>query len=121
MKQVLCARLGIAASRMFHVSVAPCFDRKLEATRPQFVVHELDAFNAHSAADADADDTRPTREQSSSSEPVREVDLVLAATELLELLRDSDARWFDAPPHPADDLCAYHFSLQFSFHSFICL
>ena len=102
-KQVLCARLGIAPSRLFHVSVAPCFDRKLEASRPQFAYGTLDALQ-----DSDVRSTHATdkQQQSSAPEPVREVDLVLAAAELLELLRASDERWLDAPPLPADDLCA---------------
>ena len=104
-KQVLCARLGIAPSRLFHVSVAPCFDRKLEASRPQFAYDSLDVL-----PDPDAGSTRATGQQQQSSapvaEPVREVDLVLAAAELLELLRGADEHWLDAPPHPADDLCA---------------
>mmetsp|Transcript_48208 Transcript_48208/g.90292 ORF Transcript_48208/g.90292 Transcript_48208/m.90292 type:complete len:592 (-) Transcript_48208:51-1826(-) len=47
---------------VYHVSVQPCFDRKIEASRPQF-----------EAPDASG---------------VREVDTVLTATELLDLVKD---------------------------------
>jgi len=56
------ARLDTApltASDVYHVSVQPCFDRKIEAARPLFEI----------------------------SSGIREVDTVLTATELLELIR----------------------------------
>jgi iron only hydrogenase large subunit-like protein len=46
---------------VYHVSVQPCFDKKIEAARPHFEAPDVDG--------------------------VREVDTVLTATELLELLR----------------------------------
>ena len=58
---------GVAAKDIYHVCVMPCFDKKLEASRPEFRV---------------PGDKGEGPEEGDSS---REVDLVLSASELLEL------------------------------------
>jgi len=60
-KTPLAARLGKSASEMYHLSVMPCYDKKLEASRPDFHV--------------DADGTR-------------EVDCVITTGELVKLMEE---------------------------------
>jgi len=56
----------ISPQQVYHVSVQPCYDRKIEASRPQF---ELSEFSGET-----------------EEEKVREVDTVLTTSELLELI-----------------------------------
>jgi len=66
-KRMWAKQRGISAKDVYHVCVMPCYDKKLEASRPVFRVPGLEAGAA-------------TEEEES-----REVDLVLSASELLEL------------------------------------
>lgn len=41
LRNVWCQRNGIAASQVYHVTLMPCFDKKLEASRKEFINGEL--------------------------------------------------------------------------------
>ncbi|KKK20601.1 hypothetical protein P175DRAFT_0465377 [Aspergillus ochraceoroseus IBT 24754] len=68
-KTVLSKALGVSTSRIWHLAVMPCFDKKLEASREELT----DAsWNTSSSS-------------SGSSTPVRDVDCVITSRELLTL------------------------------------
>ncbi|KAJ4399141.1 Cytosolic Fe-S cluster assembly factor nar1 [Didymella pomorum] len=64
LKSVLSARYNIAPSQIWHLAIMPCFDKKLEASRSELTSSAWAA---------------------SSAEPVRDVDCVITARELLSL------------------------------------
>ncbi|KAE8151839.1 putative iron-sulfur cluster assembly associated protein Nar1 [Aspergillus avenaceus] len=68
-KTVLSKALGIPASRIWHLAIMPCFDKKLEASREELT----DASWSNDAA------------VSSESSHVRDVDCVITTRELLTL------------------------------------
>lgn len=78
LKSVLHARLGVSPDQIWHVAIMPCFDKKLEASRPEFT-----------------DIT--WRSLSSPAPPVRDVDCVITARELLML---ADTRGISPPALP---------------------
>jgi len=65
-KRMWAKQRGIAPHDLYHVCVMPCYDKKLEASRPEFRLPGPDASG-------------------SQDEATREVDLVLSASELIEL------------------------------------
>ena len=82
-KSVLHARLGIRPDQVWHVAVMPCFDKKLEASRPELM-----------------DTSWRPPSTSEINAPVRDVDCVITARELL-MLADSRGISFPAlPRHP---------------------
>ena len=83
-KGPLAARWQLAPERIFHVAVMPCFDKKLEAARDDFVV------------------TAP----GGGSTP--EVDCVLTTSELLELMQQQHASFPALIRTPLDTLYARH-------------
>ncbi|GAA5988930.1 hypothetical protein JCM11641_002918 [Rhodosporidiobolus odoratus] len=66
---LVAGRLGLRPDQIYHVAVMPCYDKKLEASRPDFAT-------SHSS--------------SASDEPVsvRDVDLVLTTGEVAKMLQD---------------------------------
>ncbi|CAH1439893.1 unnamed protein product [Lactuca virosa] len=62
-KHHLCHKLGIRPSEIYHVTVMPCYDKKLEASRDDFVFHD------------------------ESGEMTTEVDSVLTTGEVLDLIQ----------------------------------
>ncbi|KAL5340837.1 iron hydrogenase [Aspergillus crustosus] len=67
LKTVLSKKLGVPASRIWHVAIMPCFDKKLEASREELT------------------DAAWNKTTSSESTPVRDVDCVITSRELLSL------------------------------------
>ncbi|GAA5874045.1 hypothetical protein JCM8547_004814 [Rhodosporidiobolus lusitaniae] len=67
---VVAGRLGLRPDQIYHIAVMPCYDKKLEASRPDFAT------------------SYPS--SSSSAEPlsVRDVDLVLTTGEVAKMLSD---------------------------------
>ena len=68
----------LSPSQVFHVSVQPCPDKKLEAARPEFA-----------AVTASADHSEGSGEELTDQRGVRDVDLVLSTTELLQLIDET--------------------------------
>ena len=71
-KTVLARKYGIPPSRIYHVSVMPCFDKKLEASRAEL----MDTFWQPASA-SDSTTSTPI--------PIRDTDTVITARELLML------------------------------------
>lgn len=86
-KTVLSKSLGIPPSRIWHLAVMPCFDKKLEASR-----EELTDVSWRSADIQNGADTR---------QPVRDVDCVITSRELLTL---AASRGFSLPSLPLQPL-----------------
>ena len=72
MKTVLGRKYGIPPSRIYHVSVMPCFDKKLEASLAEL----MDTF---------WQPTSGSKNTTSTSTPIRDTDTVITARELLML------------------------------------
>lgn len=68
-KTVLGKSLGVSPSRIWHLAVMPCFDKKLEASREELTDESW----------------RPDGNKDPSSQPVRDVDCVITSRELLSL------------------------------------
>ena len=81
LKSVLSKSLGIEPSQIWHLAVMPCFDKKLEASR-----EELTDQYWHS--------------QTSSSNPVRDVDCVITSRELLSLAEARGVQLAQLPLQP---------------------
>jgi len=58
---VLPEKLGVKREDIYHVSIQPCYDKKLEASRPEF-----------------------------EKEMIKEVDIVLTATEIIDLVKKTE-------------------------------
>ncbi|KAF2197489.1 LET1-like protein [Delitschia confertaspora ATCC 74209] len=68
-KSVLSQRYNIPPSQIWHLAIMPCFDKKLEASRSELT----------------SDAWLPTDYDTPSQDPVRDVDCVITARELLHL------------------------------------
>jgi len=82
-KGPLAARWRVPPERVFHVAVMPCYDKKLEAARDDFVT------------------------TSASGAKTPEVDCVLTTTELLELMQQQGAHFPALACTPLDSLYAH--------------
>lgn len=85
LKTVLSQRLKIRPDQIWHLAVMPCFDKKLEASREELT----DVYWRPSSADQE-----PTP-------PIRDVDCVITARELLML---ADSRGISFPALPQEPL-----------------
>lgn len=85
LKTVLSKSLGIHPSRIWHLAVMPCFDKKLEASREELT-------------DVTWDQGKHT---GSETQPVRDVDCVITSRELLSL---ASSRGFSLPNLPRQPL-----------------
>ncbi|EKV04773.1 Iron-sulfur cluster assembly associated protein Nar1, putative [Penicillium digitatum] len=85
LKTVLSKSLGVNPSRIWHLAVMPCFDKKLEASREELT--DVSWRQGNSTA--------------SETQPVRDVDCVITARELLSL---ASSRGFSLPSLPLQPL-----------------
>lgn len=85
LKTVLSKSLGVHPSRIWHLAVMPCFDKKLEASREELT------------------DVSWRDSSGSETQPVRDVDCVITARELLSLAssRGSSLRNLPLQPLPS--------------------
>ena len=85
LKTVLSKQLGVPPSQIWHLAVMPCFDKKLEASREELTDVSW----------------RSNEESSDSQPPIRDVDCVITARELLTL---ASARNISLPDLPLRSL-----------------
>ena len=90
LKTVLSKALAIDPSRIWHLAVMPCFDKKLEASRQELT---------------DASWRPPSESSGPFEPPVRDVDCVITARELLML---ADSRGIIFPSLPRTPLESSH-------------
>ncbi|CAG8151789.1 unnamed protein product [Penicillium salamii] len=93
LKTVLSKSLGVHPSRIWHLAVMPCFDKKLEASR-----EELTDLT-----------WRQGDHPSSETAPVRDVDCVITARELLSLASSRGFSLRNLPLQPLPSSCALPF------------
>ncbi|KAL4811244.1 cytosolic Fe-S cluster assembly factor nar1 [Aspergillus unguis] len=84
LKTTLSKKLGVPASRIWHLAIMPCFDKKLEASREELTDA---AWNRESSNEPKA--------------PVRDVDCVITSRELLSL---ASSRGISLPSLPLKSL-----------------
>jgi len=89
LKSVLAKQLGIHPDQIWHLAVMPCFDKKLEASRQELTDKEWWMPN-------DATDT--------STGPVRDVDCVITAREVLMLAESRNISFPALPREPVSSL-----------------
>ena len=85
LKTVLSQRLNIKPDQVWHVAVMPCFDKKLEASREELTDIQW----------------RPPSPDSPPTQPVRDVDCVITAREIVML---ADTRGISLPNLPRQPL-----------------
>ncbi|GAA6010896.1 hypothetical protein JCM10207_003979 [Rhodosporidiobolus poonsookiae] len=76
--KVVAGKLGLSPDQIYHVAVMPCYDKKLEASRPDFATPHASSASASASASSDG----------SAPPPVRDVDLVLTTGEVAKMLSD---------------------------------
>jgi iron only hydrogenase large subunit-like protein len=84
LKSVLSKSLGIHPSQIWHLAIMPCFDKKLEASREELT-------DRHWQADGSISDLHS---------PVRDVDCVITARELLSLAQTRNINLSSLPLRP---------------------
>lgn len=84
LKSVLSKSLGIHPSQIWHLAIMPCFDKKLEASR-----EELTDRYWH-----------PDESINDLQNPIRDVDCVITARELLSLAQNRDINLSSLPLRP---------------------
>ncbi|GAB4826474.1 Cytosolic Fe-S cluster assembly factor nar1 [Ancistrocladus abbreviatus] len=87
-KRYICHKMGMRADEVYHVTVMPCYDKKLEAARDDFVF-EME-YKARDHANVD------TR--------VAEVDSVLTSGEVLELIQSKSVDFTNLEESALDKL-----------------
>ncbi|KAA8648620.1 iron-sulfur cluster assembly protein NAR1 [Aspergillus tanneri] len=91
LKTVLSKTLNVPVSRIWHLAVMPCFDKKLEASREELTDVSWNITKGQSSSE--------------SSAPVRDVDCVITTRELLTL---ASSRGISLPSLPLQPLpCAF--------------
>jgi iron only hydrogenase large subunit-like protein len=99
LKSTLSRKLGIPASRIWHLSVMPCFDKKLEASREELTDEVWDGSGL------------PGR-------GVRDVDCVITSKEILMLAESRNLSFFNIPKTRDPDLVVPYFP-DSKLHSFL--
>ena len=80
LKTILSGQYNIHPSQIFHLSIMPCFDKKLEASRQELTDATWRPFNSSTAGAAEN-----VMDISSERPPIRDVDCVITPRELLML------------------------------------
>ncbi|KAG5370194.1 Cytosolic Fe-S cluster assembly factor NAR1 [Yarrowia sp. C11] len=74
LKKVICDSQNVTPSQVYHVSIMPCFDKKLEASRDEFSV-----------------------EEAGQEEKIRDVDCVITTKEVVQLLAEKELSFNSLP------------------------
>ncbi|CBZ51969.1 iron only hydrogenase large subunit, C-terminal domain-containing protein [Neospora caninum Liverpool] len=100
---------------IFHVCVMPCFDKKLEAARPEFRTHvasasdgrvSTSAVSRHVPLSGSSDEAVASPRRTSQSDGgVPDVDLVLATNEVLTLMQRLNLTFDELDESPVDEFC----------------
>ncbi|KAK4178661.1 iron hydrogenase [Triangularia setosa] len=85
LKTTLSKTLGISPDRIWHLSIMPCFDKKLEASREELT-------------DAIWNTNNP--QHSTSNKGIRDVDCVITTKEILMLAESRNINFFSLPTTP---------------------
>ncbi|GJP48171.1 hypothetical protein CLOM_g7446 [Closterium sp. NIES-68] len=93
LKRFYAAKLNTTASQLFHVAVMPCYDKKLEAARDDFVLEGVAGAG-----------TKGEREAEGGGEKVTEVDCVLTSGEIFTLLQEQGVDFMALDERPLDTM-----------------
>ena len=85
-KSILSKRFGISPDQIWHLAIMPCFDKKLEGARQELTSRSW----------------QPTGVDSGESDPVRDVDCVITAREILMLADSRGISFPGLPRRPLD-------------------
>ncbi|KAK7940326.1 hypothetical protein WMY93_003652 [Mugilogobius chulae] len=88
--KVLRSNKGLRPQQIYHVTVMPCFDKKLEASRSDFYL---------------------------TNEETREVDCVITSGEVLKMLEEENVSLKDVTPAPLDTLFSHVSGNEFLSHA----
>ncbi|KAF7119299.1 hypothetical protein RHSIM_Rhsim13G0142900 [Rhododendron simsii] len=88
LKHHICHKLGIRSDEVYHVTVMPCYDKKLEAARDDFVFEVQSQGETHENAGL----------------KISEVDSVLTSGEVLDLLKSQSVDFEALEESPLDKL-----------------
>uniref|UniRef100_A0A2C9VAI8 Iron hydrogenase small subunit domain-containing protein n=1 Tax=Manihot esculenta TaxID=3983 RepID=A0A2C9VAI8_MANES len=97
-KHHICQKMGLRPDEIYHVTVMPCYDKKLEAARDDFV-----------------SEVESKEESNESGIRITEVDSVLTSGEVLDLIKLKAVDFTALEDHPLDKIkvkmqkCDYHF------------
>lgn len=98
---------GLSPEDVLHVCVMPCFDRKLEAARPDFRHCQEESHKNQEQHDRNADFSSFVASPlafGAPREPWAEVDMVLATSEIPQLLQAAGVSFDSLPSAPLDCL-----------------
>ncbi|CAI5479008.1 unnamed protein product [Closterium sp. Yama58-4] len=97
LKRFYAARLNTTPEQLYHVAVMPCYDKKLEAARDDFLLP--------GGAQASAQDRgENTRDAEAGEERLTEVDCVLTSGEIFALLQEQGVDFMTLEEHPLDSM-----------------
>ncbi|CAI5508652.1 unnamed protein product [Closterium sp. Naga37s-1] len=97
LKRFYASRLNTTPEQLYHVAVMPCYDKKLEAARDDFLLP--------GGAQASAQDGgENTRDAEGGEERLTEVDCVLASGEIFALLQEQGVDFMALEEHPLDSM-----------------
>ena len=88
-KRFACKSLGLSPEDIYHVTIMPCYDKKLEAAREDFIF-----------------DLERQEDSASNGPQVTEVDCVLTSGEILDLIQDRNIDFAELEEAPLDRLLA---------------
>ncbi|XP_063046758.1 cytosolic Fe-S cluster assembly factor narfl [Engraulis encrasicolus] len=89
-KNYFAEQQGVSAQRIYHVTVMPCYDKKLEASRPDFYLSEAET---------------------------REVDCVITSGEVLKMLEEEGVSLSDVEAAPLDPMFSHVCGDEFLSHA----
>lgn len=95
LKTILSKKLNISPSRIWHLAIMPCFDKKLEASRQELT--DVSWQTASPNTDINTPDTTAIDES-----PTRDVDCVITSRELLMLASSRNISLPNLPLKPLD-------------------
>lgn len=86
-KDYWASKLDLLPENIYHVSIMPCFDKKLEASRDDF-------YN--------------------EDHKTRDVDTVLTSAEVIDIIKEKEINFMELPLAPLDDLFVFLFFCFFT-------
>ena len=102
LKRTHAAAAGLPPHRVYHVALMPCYDKKLEASRPEFVSGGAEAAAAAAEAAAAGGGGGGAAAAAAEAGGARDVDCVISSAEVLTLLDERQVALADVAAAPPD-------------------
>ncbi|CAI5460861.1 unnamed protein product [Closterium sp. Yama58-4] len=97
LKRFYASRLNTTPEQLYHVAVMPCYDKKLEAARDDFLLPQ-------GAQGGAQDGGENSRDAEGDGERLTEVDCVLTSGEIFALLQEQGVDFMALEEHPLDSI-----------------